>query len=52
LSTWWANRSPLQIYCDSIVSNKSIGIYDGAYKRAELATGRRFERKPALPTAV
>jgi hypothetical protein len=35
----------LQLYCDRIVKNKSIGIYDGAYKCVELATGRKFERK-------
>jgi hypothetical protein len=35
----------LQMYCDCIVKNKSIGIYDGAYKCVELATGRKFERK-------
>ncbi|MCG8572491.1 MAG: hypothetical protein MJB14_20350, partial [Spirochaetes bacterium] len=35
----------LQMYCDGIVKNKSIGIYDGAYKCIELATGKKFERK-------
>jgi len=34
----------LAMYCDQIVRNKSIGIYDGAYKSVELATGRSFER--------
>jgi len=34
----------LQMYCDCIVKNKSIGIYDGAYKCVELATGKKFER--------
>ena len=34
----------LEMYCDCIVKNKSIGIYDGAYKCVELATGRKFER--------
>lgn len=34
----------LEIYCDCIVKNKHIGIYDGAYKCVELATGRKFER--------
>jgi hypothetical protein len=24
--------------------NKSIGIYDGAYKSVELATGKKFDR--------
>jgi hypothetical protein len=35
----------LTMYCDQIVKNKSIGIYDGAYKSVELATGKTFERK-------
>jgi len=35
----------LKLYCDCIVKNKSIGIYDGAYKCVELATGKKFERK-------
>jgi hypothetical protein len=35
----------MHIYCDSIVKNKSIGIYDGAYKCVEMATGKKFERK-------
>ena len=34
----------LTMYNDCIVKNKSIGIYDGAYKCVELATGRRFDR--------
>jgi len=34
----------LTMFCDRIVKNKSIGIYDGAYKSVELATGRRFNR--------
>jgi hypothetical protein len=38
-------RDILQMYCDCIVKNKSIGIYDGAYKCVELATGKKFERK-------
>ena len=36
----------LEMYCDMIVKNKSIGLYDGAYKSVELATGRKFERTP------
>ncbi len=36
----------LQLYCDCIVKNKSIGIYDGAYKCVELATGKKWERTP------
>jgi len=35
----------LQLYCDCIVKNKQIGVYDGAYKCVELATGKKFERK-------
>ena len=34
----------LTLYCDQIVKNKSIGIYDGAYKCVELATGRKWVR--------
>jgi hypothetical protein len=34
----------LEMYCNCIVKNKSIGIYDGAYKCVELATGKIFER--------
>jgi hypothetical protein len=35
----------LELFCDRIVKNKNIGIYDGAYKCVELATGRKFDRK-------
>ena len=35
----------LELFCDRIVKNKNIGIYDGAYKCIELATGKKFERK-------
>jgi len=35
----------LAMYCKFIVKNKSIGIYDGAYKSVELATGKKFVRK-------
>lgn len=35
----------LTMFCDCIVKNKSIGIYDGAYKSVELATGKKFVRK-------
>lgn len=38
------DRDLLALYCDCIVKNKRIGIYDGAYKCVELATGRKFER--------
>jgi hypothetical protein len=34
----------LEMYCSCIVKNKYIGIYDGAYKCVELATGRKFQR--------
>jgi len=34
----------LAMYCEMIVKNKSIGIYDGAYKSVALATGRKFSR--------
>ena len=36
----------LEMFCDCIVKNKSIGVYDGGYKSVELATGKKFERKP------
>jgi len=35
----------LEMYCSSIVKNKSIGLYDGAYKCVELATGKKWNRK-------
>ncbi len=35
----------MELFCDCIVKNKSIGIYDGAYKCVELATGKKFVRK-------
>ncbi|AFG37035.1 DUF6938 domain-containing protein [Spirochaeta africana] len=34
----------LRMYCDSIVRNKSIGIYDGGYHSVALATGTTFDR--------
>lgn len=34
----------LTMFCDCIIKNKSIGIYDGAYKSVELATGKKFTR--------
>ena len=34
----------LEMYCECIVKNKSIGIYDGAYKCVELATGKKWTR--------
>jgi hypothetical protein len=35
----------LTMFCDCIVKNKSIGIYDGAYKCVEMATGKKFVRE-------
>jgi hypothetical protein len=37
-------RDLLELFCDSIVKNKSIGIYDGAYKCVALATGQEWAR--------
>ncbi len=34
----------LTMFCDFIVKNKSAGLYDGAYKSVELATGKKFTR--------
>jgi len=34
----------LEMYCDAIVKNKQIGLYDGAYKCVALATGTTWER--------
>jgi hypothetical protein len=34
----------LEMFCDCIVKNKRIGLYDGAYKCVALATGRKFQR--------
>lgn len=39
----------LEMYCEMIVKNKRIGLYDGAYKSVELATGRKFTRESAGP---
>lgn len=33
------------MFCNCIVKNKRIGIYDGAYKSVELATKKKFIRK-------
>ena len=38
-------RDLLALYCEQIMKNKSIGVYDGAYKCVELATGKKFERE-------
>jgi hypothetical protein len=35
----------LHLFCDQIIKNKQIGIYDGAYKSVELATGKKFTRR-------
>ena len=37
-------RDLLEMFCGCIVKNKSIGVYDGAYKCVELATGKQFTR--------
>ncbi|MCP4967832.1 MAG: hypothetical protein GY926_21680 [bacterium] len=34
----------MEMFCAMIVKNKSIGLYDGAYKCVELATGKKFDR--------
>jgi hypothetical protein len=39
------DRDLLEMYCDCIVKNKRIGVYDGAYKCVELATGKEFRRE-------
>jgi hypothetical protein len=39
------DRDLLEMYCDCIVKNKRIGIYDGAYRCVALATGREFSRE-------
>lgn len=35
----------LEMFCDCIIKNKKIGIYDGGYKSVELATGKKFVRE-------
>ena len=35
----------LRLYCRCIVKNKSIGLYDGAYRCVELATGKQFSER-------
>ncbi len=34
----------LEMFCDCIVKNKQIGIYDGGYKAVAMATGTTWER--------
>jgi hypothetical protein len=40
----------MEMFCEMIVKNKSIGIYDGAYKCVELATGKKFVREELITT--
>ena len=40
----------MEMYCDMIIKNKSIGLYDGAYKCVELATGKKFVREELITT--
>ena len=35
----------LTLFCEQIIKNKSIGIYDGGYKCVELATGKKWNRQ-------
>jgi hypothetical protein len=41
----------LTMFCEMITKNKSIGIYDGAYKCVELATGKVFDRDSLVTTS-
>jgi hypothetical protein len=34
----------MRMYCDSIIKNKQIGIYDGAYHSVALATRTTWAR--------
>ncbi len=36
----------LEMFCDCIVKNKQIGVYDGAYRCVALATGTTWRRVP------
>lgn len=36
----------LKNFCYAIIQNKQIGLYDGAYKCVEFATGKKFRRHP------
>ena len=40
----------LEMFCDCIVKNKHIGVYDGAYQCVALATGDTWKRTPAGST--
>jgi len=40
----------LEMFCDCIVKNKHIGIYDGAYRCVALATGTSWSRTPTGST--
>jgi hypothetical protein len=40
------DKDLLALYCDCIIKNKHSGVYDGGYKSVELATGKKFVRKP------
>ena len=40
----------LEMFCDCIVKNKHIGVYDGAYQCVELATGKKFVRDELITT--
>jgi hypothetical protein len=42
----------LELYCNCIVKNKAIGIYDGAYRCVELATGKKLDRKLVSPPSA
>ncbi len=42
----------LGMFCDSIVKNKQIGVYDGAYKCVALATGTSWERPSSEPSTM
>ncbi|MCJ7733831.1 MAG: hypothetical protein MUP11_04715 [Anaerolineales bacterium] len=43
------DKDLLTLYCDQIVKNKSIGIYDGGYKSVELSTGVKFNLNNKKP---
>ncbi len=39
-------RDLMDLYCDAIVRNKHIGVYDGAYRCVAAATGQEWRREP------